>query len=44
VRGVAERFLSPIPMAVDCTPTWHFYLAEPRMSEGVRALADEIAP
>src|SRR4051794_22575481 len=31
-------------MAPDYTPTWSLYPAEPRMCEGVRALADEITP
>ena len=44
VRGVAERFLGPIPMALDYTPTWHLYRAEPRMFDGFGTVADEIDP
>ena len=44
VRGVAEVFVGPVPLALDYTPTWHLYRAEPRMFDGFRTVADEIDP
>ena len=44
VRGVAERFLGPIPMELDYAPTWHLYRAEPRMYLGFRKRCEEIHP
>jgi NlpC/P60 family putative phage cell wall peptidase len=44
VRGVAEAFVGPVPLALDYTPTWHLYRAEPRMYLGFKARAEDIDP
>lgn len=44
VRGVAEKFVGSVPLALDYTPTWHLYRAEPRMYLGFKQHCDEIAP
>ena len=44
VRGVAEKFVGSVPLALDYTPTWHLYRAEPRMYLGFKRQCKEIAP
>jgi NlpC/P60 family putative phage cell wall peptidase len=44
VRGVAERFVGPVPLALDYTATWHLYRAEPRMYLGFKERCEEIDP
>ncbi len=44
VRGVAEAFVGPVPIALDYTPTWHLYRAEPRMYLGFKERCEEIDP
>ncbi len=43
VRGVAEKFVGRVPLALDYTPTWHLYRAEPRMYLGFKQHCEEIA-
>jgi NlpC/P60 family putative phage cell wall peptidase len=44
VRGVAEPFVGPVPIALDYPATWHLYRADPRLYSGFKARAEEIVP
>lgn len=44
VRGVAEKFVGPMPIVLDYPATWHLYRAEPRLYLGFNERCEEITP
>lgn len=44
IRGVAEPFLGPIDIALDYSPRWHLYRAEPLMHRIFSEWCEEIDP